>query len=1361
MNRRDLWIGLGLLALAAVFLAPVTLGGRTLVPFDDLFRYPPWSAFAAQFGITNPHNPLALDLVLENYVWKQFIVQSLHAREIPLWNPYLFAGVPFLAAGQNSALYPFSALFYVLPIEQAFGYFVALQLALAAAAMYVFGRILRLSRVAALLSAVVYAFSGFMVVSTTFPMVLSAVAWLPAVLACVEMIAREARSPVRRSGRVILFSLIGAILLGVQFLAGHAEFSIYILMVTGLYALWRVFIPLALSRKVKLAIGHGGAIVAMIGLGIGAGGVQLIPLYELVQKNFRSGSATLADVIGWAFPLKQAITFLIPDFYGNPTHHSYLDVFDWSNHAAPYGTIFWGPKNYVEAGSYVGILPLVLAAVAALGLALSWFRRSGLTSEKHDDRRAQTSFFVILAIISLLFTFGTPLYAILFYLVPGFNQLHTAFRWVFPYTFSMAVLAGLGAQFLTESHGLVDLGPFRSKWPDRIGRVLPWILISLGAVMLVVLFLSRLFWQPAVALADRVLQSSHAAPQAFDSGRMFYSYEFPNFLLFGILLLGAGAILRVARCQILLPARLGGHAVWKPLALALIVVDLFTIGVGFYPAADARLASFKPPAVDFLQQDHSLYRVTSYDDPSDQTNKVLNANGAMLYGIQDIRGYDSIIPKQYADLMGALAPQNELQFNRIASFYQPDALSSPILDLLNVKYVLTTRDVPNAGYTLVYDKEIKIYRNDHVLPRAFVVPNARVIPDPQALLDEMKHFDPSAEVLLEEPAGVEAQPVAAVTCRYEPIQSINYSGNTVEIKTQQKCGGWLVLSDSYFPGWIAQIDGRDVPLYRADYNFRAVYLPEGEHTVYFKYSPLSFRVGLITSFLSGMLLLLGFAYLAWRRFYHPAQESEVQRVAKNSLLPMITSLLMKVVSIAFAFFSLRILGPSGKGGYTWAVTMFGFASTISDFGLGILLTRDVTRDRSLANRYLTNSLILRILLWAVALVPFGILAWGMRSLSIISHEELIAFGFLMAGMLPGSLSASLAFLFNAYERFEYRVAVDVATVIVSTTLMVLALLLGYGFVGLAAVSVVTNVFTAFAFYFLVRAILFAPRIEIDLKLVRWMFFESYPLMLNNLLSGLFFRIDVLILQVVKGVEVLGYYSTAYSFIDALNFIPSNFTLAIFPALSRMASSAKDNMLRAYLLSLRILLWISLPITVGTVLVSRELIGLFAGDAYLPHSAIALQVLIWFLPFSFVNSVTHYVLIALGQQRFLTKAFILGVVFNVAANLIAIPSLGYVGAALTTILSEIVLLGPFYYSVRKNLAPVPFGELAWRPALASGVMGLALWWAKPLIGVLAAVPLAGVLYLVLLVALGALGEDERAILRRLMPQRWQRLARIAE
>ena len=1338
VNRRDLLIVLFFFALAALFFAPVIFGGRVFVPFDNLFRFPPWSAFATQFGVITPQNELASDLLLENYAWKKFIVESLRAKEIPLWNPYLFAGVPFLAAGQHSALYPFNLLFYVLPIDRAYGYFIALQLAIAALTMFTFARIIGLSRFAAMLSAIVYAFSGFMVVSTTFPMMISAAAWLPAVLVCAELILRA-----RTSSRQIFFALAGAIILGIQFLAGHVEISIYVLIVTAFYVAWRA-VSLSLDREragVRVGIAWRGlsAVAAMLALGITLGAVQLVPLYELVQNNFRSGSVSYTDVIGWAFPLRQVITFFIPDFFGNPTHHSYFDVFDFTTRPAPAGTIFWGIKNYVEAGAYVGILPLTLALIAILSRLTSSVSRNTQPCPERSRRDATrlTSYvspFAALTIISLLFTFGTPLYAILFFGVPGFNQLHTPFRWVFPYTLSVAVLAGIGAELLQIQNSKFKIPS--GNFEFRISNFeLP---LWLGIGILAALAASYIARDVTLTFMDRIVQSSNLARAVFDSGRMFYSYEFRNVALFAIFMIGAGIALRALQ-----------SVRWKPLALAVVIVELFVYGMQFYPAADARLADFTPPSVRFLQQDQSFFRITSYDKPDE---KMFNPNVGMFYHLADIRGYDSIIPKQYAELMGVLAPQGELLYNRIAPFYNPDPLDSPIINLLNVKYVLTTRPLPNAGYALVYDDEIKVYRNERVLPRAFMAPQARVIPDRAALLAEMQQFDPTREVLLEQEPGF----TSAASCTLKPVTIDKYTITEAVVKSDQTCAAWLVLADSYFPGWIAQIDGEDAQLFRADYNFRAVFVPAGAHAVRFKYSPLSFRVGAITSFLGAMVLLLGFAYLAWRRFYRADEESEVRVVAKNSLLPMATALLMKVMDFAFAAFWLRVLGPTDAGSYRWAINLWLFANTVADFGLGILLTREVSRDRARANRYLTNATILRILIWALSLVPFGIVAAIYVAFFDVTAQTAVAFGLFMIGILPSTLAASLAFLFNAYERFEYRVAVDVVTRIVAITLGVVVLLLGYGYVGLAAISILTNIFTFGMFYFLVRRLLFVPHLEVDCSLIRSMFHESYPLMLNNLLSGLFFRIDTMILQPMKGNAVLGYYGTAYAFIDALNVIPSNFTLAIFPALSRLAASAKDAMLRAYLVSLRILLWVALPITVGTIFISRELIEVFGGDAYLPHSAIALQVLIWFLPFSFINSVTHYVLIALGQQRFLTKAFVIGVVFNVAANLVAIPSLSYVGAALVTILSEMVLLIPFYYSVRKNLASIPFFSIAWRPSVAAGIMGIALWALVARVGVLAAIPLAGMLYVIVLLALGALGEDERMLLRKSLPERWQRI-----
>ena len=163
------------------------------------------------------------------------------------------------------------------------------------------------------------------------------------------------------------------------------------------------------------------------------------------------------------------------------------------------------------------------------------------------------------------------------------------------------------------------------------------------------------------------------------------------------------------------------RAGWQPFAVALVAADLLVAGAGFYPAVDPALLRFVPPAVQFLKQDTSLYRIATLNAPGEKT---FNANVGMLYGIEDIRGYDSIIPKQYADWMNLVEGQGELIYNRIAPFYWYGSLDSALLNLANVKYILTTQPLPQARFALVYSGELNIYRNPDVLPRAFTVSRA-------------------------------------------------------------------------------------------------------------------------------------------------------------------------------------------------------------------------------------------------------------------------------------------------------------------------------------------------------------------------------------------------------------------------------------------------------------------------------------------------------------------------------------------------------------------------------------------------------------------------------------------------------------
>jgi len=1334
VKRFDFAALLFFLVLAILFFLPVLTGSATLVPFDNLYRFPPWDSLAASHGVAQAYNPLLDDLILENYAWKNFIRESIRAGEIPLWNPYILAGQPFLAAGQNAALYPPGLVFAFLPLPYAYAVFAVLHYWLAACAMYFLARVLGLRAFAATLSGVIYAFGGFMVVSVVFPMVVSAAAWLPAILGFTELALRRLALTDGEKiawSRVLLDALFAAILLGLQFLAGHVEVSYYILLVLAFYAVWRGM-SLNVSLRERMINWRGllrvGVVIGgIVLLGFALAAIQILPLYELVRLNFREGSTSYDQVAGWALPTRQIVTFFIPDFFGNPTHHAYFDIYDLTWKSAPQGTIFWGIKNYVEAGAYIGILAMALAVFAVIGSF-----RVKVEGWKAAKSSNSIWLFTTLAVLSLLFAFGTPLYVVLFYGLPGWNQLHTAFRWIFPWTLSMAFLAGAGAQIIAD------------RAPKRLITMFGALLGAVGLLTLLVLALSLLLRDPFLRVADTFVNASDLAKPVFETGQAFWSYQARNLGLFGIFTLAAGVVFGAARTN----WRVRNIPAWKLLALLVIVLDLFAVGMSFYPRADSKLADVTPPAVQFLQQDKSLYRIASYDVPG---QKVFNANAGMLYGISDVRGYDSVIPKQYVEYMRALAPQDELLYNRIAAFYDYQPLGSALLNLLNVKYILTTRAVPNPGYALVYDREIKIYENKNVLPRAFMVSQARAFANRDELLNALPTLDPKHEVWIEAPA----LPMQPTSSEGASVDVEKYAGSEVILKTSAPNAAYLVLADSYFPGWIAQVDGEDSPIYRADGNFRAVLVPQGEHTVRFKYSPISFRVGSVLTLLAVIAVLLALVALVWQRFVlqGEAEESQVRTVAKNSLVPMGASLLIQVINFALALVVLRVLGPENNGRYAFAVTVWFFLSAITEFGLGILVTREVSRNRAQANVYLTNSILLRMGLTVVSVVLLGGVIAFYTATGDMTTDTMWAIILLWVSLFPNNLAGAFSVMFNAYERFEYPTAVEISTALVSVALQIAVLLAGYGIVGLAAVSIATNLFTLVVMVYLVRHLLFKPHFAFDGSLARWMFFESYPLMMNNLLANLFFKIDVFLLLPLTNATILGYYNAAYKFVNALNFIPSKFTLAIFPMLSRYAASSTDAMRRALVVSVKLLIWIAIPITIATEFIAPQLILLFAGAAYLPDSAIALQWLIWFLPFSFINSVVHYVLIALNEQRFLTRAFLIGVVFNIAANLIAIPPLTYRGAALVTVLSELALLIPFYYALRKHMPPLPILDMIWRPAAAGGIMAAVLYLLVPQNWIVALIA-GSVAYGVALLLLGALGSDEWLLLQRLVPRRFE-------
>lgn len=1367
LNRysSDLLVLGGLVLLPLLIFWPVTVGSRTLIPADNLFQWAPWRAYAETYGAATPHNELLSDLLLENYAWKRFILEAIRERQIPLWNPNLFAGVPFLATGQHSALYPFSVLFYFLPLERAYGVFTVSQLFLAGAFMYLFGRVLGMRRGAATLAAVVYQLCSYMLVSVDFPMILAASAWLPWLLTMIELTVRQQPALGGRPA-TLPWVVLGAAGLGMQLLAGHGENSYFTLLVMALFAAWRLGTELVVrianrragdaQRRTPVArslVRPATWLLIMVILGLGLGSIQIIPFVEVVQHNFREGAASLADVLSWSYPWRRMITFVAPNFYGNPSHHAYFDLFAWRSQTATVNShgdailkIDWGIKNYVEGGAYLGILPLLLAAIAVLS---SWRRGSGSVG-----RRSYTWFFALLAFASLTFIFPTGTYAII-HALPIINQSHSPFRWVFPLALSVAVLAGWGMQAIGGwGHGL--------ERRPRVHKTVAALALGGGTLGLAGLVLSRLLYPRIESLIDRIFLGLAKAPEAFPDAKAFYSYEFVQLAIAVSILVAAGLVLLTAW-------RRPYDRRWVFLAVGLTAIDLALATWHFSPAADPALLEVEPELVRILSDQTGQWRLTTFDPHGDQP---LHANTPWLFGLQDVRGYDSIIPKQYADYMASIEPQGELLYNRIQPIRNWQSLNSPMLDLLNVKYIVTTETVELPKLVQVWAGEgVRVYENLAASPRAFTLPVSATVlaKDPLAA---MGRIDPRSVVV------VASTDVDAAQLAVDPVPAnlasavvVRYGSQEVVVEALVEEPSWLVLTDSFFPGWkaftrnlgAASGDEVEAEIVRVDGNFRGVQLEPGHWAVRFRYSPMSFKLGLFASFLAAVMIAFLSGVWLWRYAYRESpDDSAVRRVAKNSLAPMALNLFNKGIDFAFAALMLRILGAENAGKYYVAISIASWFEILANFGLNTLLMREVSKERAAANRYLVNTTVLRFLTGIAGAVPIVIyilsLAAGPRPLA---QDTTLAIVLFVVGMIPGGVSTGLTALFYAYEKAEVPAALTTISTIIRVSLGVVVLLAGAGFVGLAGVSIIVNLITMLLLGWLAFREFFVPRWEFDWLLQKGMMRESFPLMINHLLATLFFKVDVLLLErlggrvlLATGNTVVGWYSTAYKWLDAINIIPSFFTMAIFPVMSRQADESRHQMMGTYRLAAKLLIIVALPLAIVTLFLAQSLVRVLGGSEYLPHGAVALQLMIWSIPIGWINSITNYVLIALGQQRMLTRAFLVGLGFNLIANLIFLPRYDYSATAVIAILSELVLLVAFNHYLRPALGAVQWAEIVWRPLVSAGLMGLVTWAGCRLHWVVGVV-LGVAAYSMALALLRALTTEEREVLVHVLPARLKR------
>lgn len=786
-KREDLLFVLILLLLSTLFFANVLLTDQVLVS-DNLDGYLPWKYYADE-SQKRASNGI-FDRVLEEYPQRLIAVQMVRSGEPPLWNPYKLSGTPILATEpQRGYLYPFNGIFYLMDPLKALGYVSFVQLFLAATLMYFYLKSIELRGASALLGAIVFGLGGYFLPYLSWLERVTTAVWIPLMFLCVEKLVRQ------RGG---LWAIVLAFAIGMAGLAGYFAVVAYELLALGLYSVWRLLFALRNQGAAKAAQTAVFLLIAVIIGGL-LSAVQLIPTLEALPFVERAHLSYEDRVDGGPIPRALA-TAIIPDIFGNP-----VDDPGWGKHA--FGANL--PGHYGNPSTYAGVLPLVLAVSAVA------FKRS-----------RYTLFFAASAALSPLIFLDTVAFRVLYY-IPIFRfgrQIEAKII----YFFTISVLAALGLNSVLQMTAAAR---------RRIARVIGLVLCVIGVSAIA-----------AAVLLGMAIDLSGMGKD-LELARQWYHYNVSNVLRFLLLTFSCSLLfLLLSRGRIKL-------YLFTMLALILVVADLFYFGWRFNPVQDRADLYPQTDSISFLQADRSVYRVIR----GPLSRDVYPPDSLQVYGISDAQGYAPLLLDYYAEFMNLIEDDMSRQ-RHIHSLRYPASLSSKLLDLLNVKYVITRRELgeemvqPEQGdhnLDLVYDGEVRIYENGDVLPRAFVVEAYKVLDDKEEIFTELtsKGFDPASYVVLEQEPKVRSTGAGALMAG-SSASILEYTPNKVTVEAEMSTDGFLVLSDLYYQGWKAFVDGVEQRIYKADYIFRAVELEKGRHVVEFVFDPSSSEIGLCATALT-------------------------------------------------------------------------------------------------------------------------------------------------------------------------------------------------------------------------------------------------------------------------------------------------------------------------------------------------------------------------------------------------------------------------------------------------------------------------------------------------------------------------------
>lgn len=466
----------------------------------------------------------------------------------------------------------------------------------------------------------------------------------------------------------------------------------------------------------------------------------------------------------------------------------------------------------------------------------------------------------------------------------------------------------------------------------------------------------------------------------------------------------------------------------------------------------------------------------------------------------------------------------------------------------------------------------------------------------------------------------------------------------------------------------------------------------------------------------------------------------VQRIAKNTGVLFAAQIVAYLLAFIYMIKIARYLGPDSYGIFSFATALVLIFGIFADLGLSTLITREVSRDKSLEKNYLRNFIPIKFFLSIITysiLVLFG----NLMHYPQVTLNVIYLFGLFM---IVNGFSQLFLGVFQAHEKMEYQSI----NLLINNSLIFIGVVYGiangFNVEGFALVYFITAVVGLIFCLIIILWKYSSPVPIFNMKFWRKSLKLAIPLSFAIVFSTIAFRVDTVLLGILQGNVAVGWYSAGFRLIDFLLFIPVVYSGAIFPVLAKFHVSSKELLKILYEKSFKYLLIISIPIVAGTLILAPQIILFLFQNSY-SQSIIALQILIWVIPFMFLVNIFGVMFVSINKQNLMLKLTFVIMILNIVLNLIFIPIYSYVGASVISVVTSVVeCILCFYYL--SGYMKTDIKNYLLKPVAASLFMSLFLFNIH--INLFLSIFIATLIYVGLLLLFKTFNEEDFNIIRKL-------------